>query len=80
MILVVMHHTLDPNFVEPEGKRHVRNCHPDLLLTVDCLFYEGKLLSCKQNKAASMEIIKIIATSYQGYANKVNMPSCHCLL
>lgn len=80
MILVVMHHTLDPNFVEPEGKRHVRNCHPDLLLTVDCLFYEGKLLSCKHNKAAYMEIIKIIATSYQGYANKVKMASCHCLL
>ncbi|TWW68511.1 hypothetical protein D4764_19G0003090 [Takifugu flavidus] len=43
---------------------------PDLLLTVDCLFNEGKLLSSKHNKAAYMEIIKLIATSYQGYVNK----------
>ncbi|TWW68517.1 hypothetical protein D4764_19G0003150 [Takifugu flavidus] len=70
-ILVVLHHTLDPNSVEADSKRQVCNRLPDLLLTVDCLFNEGKLLSSKHNKAAYMEIIKLIATSYQGYANKV---------
>ncbi|TWW54111.1 hypothetical protein D4764_0188410 [Takifugu flavidus] len=69
-ILVVLHHTFDPNSVEADSKRQVCNRLPDLLLTVDCLFNEGKLLSSKHNKAAYMEIIKLIATSYQGYANK----------
>ncbi|TWW54631.1 hypothetical protein D4764_0116420, partial [Takifugu flavidus] len=63
-------HTLDPNSVEADSKRQVCNRLPDLLLTLDCLFNEGKLLSSKHNKAAYMEIIKLIATSYQGYANK----------
>lgn len=49
------------------------NRHPHLLLTVDCLFNEGQVLSSKHNKAAHMEIIKLIATSDQGYANKVKM-------
>ncbi|XP_056880445.1 uncharacterized protein LOC130520739 isoform X8 [Takifugu flavidus] len=76
-ILVVLHHTFDPNSVEADSKRQVCNRLPDLLLTVDCLFNEGKLLSSKHNKAAYMEIIKLIATSYQGYANKpAPLPSC----
>ncbi|TWW68525.1 hypothetical protein D4764_19G0003230 [Takifugu flavidus] len=69
-ILVVLHHTFDPDSVEADSKRQVCNRLPDLLLTVDCLYNEGKLLSSKHNKAAYMEIIKLIATSYQGYANK----------
>ncbi|TWW53629.1 hypothetical protein D4764_0122210 [Takifugu flavidus] len=68
-------HTLDPNSVEADSKRQVCNRLPDLLLTVDCLFNEGKLLSSKHNKAAYMEIIKLIATSYQGYANKIHVCS-----
>ncbi|TWW54370.1 hypothetical protein D4764_0196950 [Takifugu flavidus] len=68
-------HTLDPNSVEADSKRQVCNRLPDLLLTVDCLFNEGKLLSSKHNKAAYMEIIKLIATSYQGYANKIRVCS-----
>ncbi|XP_056880438.1 uncharacterized protein LOC130520739 isoform X2 [Takifugu flavidus] len=74
-ILVVLHHTFDPNSVEADSKRQVCNRLPDLLLTVDCLFNEGKLLSSKHNKAAYMEIIKLIATSYQGYANKIHVCS-----
>ncbi|TWW68514.1 hypothetical protein D4764_19G0003120 [Takifugu flavidus] len=72
-ILVVLHHTFDPNSVEADSKRQVCNRLPDLLLTLDCLFNEGKLLSSKHNKVAYMEIIKLIATSYQGYANKIRM-------
>ncbi|TWW54588.1 hypothetical protein D4764_0249100 [Takifugu flavidus] len=68
-------HTLDPDSVEADSKRQVCNRLPDLLLTVDCLFNEGKLLSSKHNKAAYMEIIKLIATSYQGYANKIHVCS-----
>lgn len=73
MILVVLHHTFHHNSVEPDSRGHVCNRQQHLLLTVDCLFNEGKLLSSKHNKAAYMEIIKIIATSHQGYANKVKM-------
>ncbi|TWW53353.1 hypothetical protein D4764_0159610 [Takifugu flavidus] len=61
--------------VPADSKRQVCNRLPDLLLTVDCLFNEGKLLSSKHNKAAYMEIIKLIATSYQGYANKIHVCS-----
>ncbi|TWW54753.1 hypothetical protein D4764_0279250 [Takifugu flavidus] len=58
-----------------DSKRQVCDRLPDLLLTLDCLFNEGKLLSSKHNKAAYMEIVKLIATSYQGYANKIRVCS-----
>ncbi|TWW68530.1 Fatty acid-binding protein, brain [Takifugu flavidus] len=67
LVIVIVNFTAG----KADSKRQVCNRLPDLLLTVDCLFNEGKLLSSKHNKAAYMEIIKLIATSYQGYANKV---------
>ncbi|XP_073348531.1 uncharacterized protein [Pagrus major] len=55
-ILVVMHHTFDPNYVVAESRRQVAN--PNVCLTVDCLFYEGKLLRCDRNDIAWYEIQK----------------------
>lgn len=55
-ILVVMHHTFDKNLTITESRRQVT--HPDVRLTVDCLFFEGKLLSCNTNRAARDQIQK----------------------
>ncbi|TWW53612.1 Fatty acid-binding protein, brain [Takifugu flavidus] len=71
LVIVIVNFTAG----KADSKRQVCNRLPDLLLTVDCLFNEGKLLSSKHNKAAYMEIIKLIATSYQGYANKIRVCS-----
>ncbi|XP_055362385.1 uncharacterized protein LOC114849476 isoform X6 [Betta splendens] len=49
-ILVVMHHTFSPDHVVAESRRLVNNSH--VLLTVDCLFYEGQFLKCERNNAA----------------------------
>ncbi|XP_030578093.1 uncharacterized protein LOC115774815 [Archocentrus centrarchus] len=46
-ILVVMHHTFDCDRVPGESRRQVNN--PNVRLTVDCLFYEGKFLDCNRN-------------------------------
>ncbi|XP_047430097.1 uncharacterized protein LOC124999288 isoform X2 [Mugil cephalus] len=56
IILVVMHHTFDPEHVVAESGRHVENTN--VLLTVDTLFYEDKLLNCKRNEIALDEIKK----------------------
>ena len=49
-ILVVMHHTFNPNHVVAESRRQVTN--PNVRLTVDCLFHDGKFLSCTRNHDA----------------------------
>lgn len=64
-----MHHTIDPNFSEADIGRLLRRL--DVLLAVNCLFYEGKLLDCKHNVAAYVKISKAVASSYKGYFNKV---------
>uniref|UniRef100_A0A3Q2W4M9 Uncharacterized protein n=1 Tax=Haplochromis burtoni TaxID=8153 RepID=A0A3Q2W4M9_HAPBU len=43
MILVVMHHTINPHYVVSKSQRQVNN--GNVHLTVDCLFYEDKLLN-----------------------------------
>ncbi|CAI5684492.1 unnamed protein product [Oreochromis niloticus] len=48
VILVVMHHTFDPRHVVAKSSRQVND--PDVCLTVDCLFYERKLLKCSLNE------------------------------
>ncbi|XP_062323687.1 uncharacterized protein LOC134024952 isoform X1 [Osmerus eperlanus] len=57
-ILVVLHHTFDPDYTVPDSSRHVT--HSNVILTVDCLFHktEGGLLKCSQNDKAVSEILK----------------------
>lgn len=64
-----MHHTIDPNFTGIETGRLLRKY--GVVLTVNCLFYEGKLLDCKHNVAAYEKINKAVTTSYRYYTNKV---------
>ncbi|XP_064781277.1 uncharacterized protein LOC135505940 isoform X2 [Oncorhynchus masou masou] len=52
VILVVLHHVLNPDCTAPDSSRLVTRS--DVILTVDCLFHESKggLLNCPRNKAA----------------------------
>lgn len=68
-ILVVMHHTIDPHFTEADIWKVLRQL--DVLLVVNCLFFEGKLLDCNLNVASYAKISKAIATSCQGHTKKV---------
>ncbi|XP_071375521.1 uncharacterized protein [Centroberyx affinis] len=57
VILVVMHHTFDPNFTVPNSSRVVNTS--SVVLVVDCLFYESRgLLDCQRNKDAVSEVLK----------------------
>ncbi|TDH00692.1 hypothetical protein EPR50_G00191280 [Perca flavescens] len=57
-ILVVMHHTFSPDHVVAPSMRQVNN--PAVLLTVDVLFYERKLLKCNCNDIAWHEVQKFL--------------------
>ena len=57
-ILVVLHHTFNPNHVIAGSRRQVDKLN--VRLTVDCLFYEGKLLKCNRNDIAWYEIQKAL--------------------
>lgn len=58
-ILVVMHHTFNNKHVVAESKRQVS--HPNVYLTVDFLFHEGKLLrDCTRNDIAWFDIHKFL--------------------
>lgn len=54
VILVVMHPTFNPDYVVAESRRQVTN--PNVRLTVDCLFHDGKLLKSKLNNKMWNEI------------------------
>ncbi|XP_030578270.1 uncharacterized protein LOC115774934 [Archocentrus centrarchus] len=54
VILVVMHHTFNPDHVVAESRRQVKN--PTVCLTVDCLFHEGHLLNCNLNDIMRADI------------------------
>lgn len=54
VILVVMHPTFNPDYVVAESRRQVTN--PNVRLTVDCLFHDGKLLKSKRNNKMWNEI------------------------
>lgn len=60
-ILVVMHHTFDTDYVAGESRRQVDN--PHVRLTVDCLFYEDKLLNSNQNEIMWHEVKKFLWVS-----------------
>ncbi|XP_029606716.1 neurofilament heavy polypeptide isoform X3 [Salmo trutta] len=57
VILVVLHHTFDPDYTVPDSSRLVTR--GDVILTVDCLFHESKgLLECPRNEAVFKDILK----------------------
>ncbi|KAJ7984551.1 hypothetical protein DPEC_G00355970 [Dallia pectoralis] len=60
VILVVLHHTFDPDFTVPDSKRLVTR--EDVLLTVDCLFHDSKggLLDCPRNDEAVIQILQML--------------------
>ncbi|XP_045551691.1 uncharacterized protein isoform X3 [Salmo salar] len=59
VILVVLHHTFNPDYTVPDSSRLVTRS--DVILTVDCLFHESQgLLECHHNEAAVTEIVNII--------------------
>uniref|UniRef100_A0AAY3ZYW5 Uncharacterized protein n=1 Tax=Denticeps clupeoides TaxID=299321 RepID=A0AAY3ZYW5_9TELE len=69
VILVVMHHTFDPDHVVPQSSRFIKR--ENILITVDCLFHEDQgLLRSQQNDAAFTQI-------QHGLAQLVNMILCH---
>ncbi|KAM4529261.1 uncharacterized protein V3H82_027447 [Fundulus diaphanus] len=61
-ILVVMHPTFDPDQIIADSRRHVQK--PNILVTVDCLFYEGDLLSCDHNSDAMADIERVLPKSF----------------
>nr|XP_046154422.1 uncharacterized protein LOC123995117 isoform X2 [Oncorhynchus gorbuscha] len=56
VILVVLHHTFDPDYTVPNSSRLVTR--GDVILTVDCLFHENQgLLECPRNEEAILKIL-----------------------
>ncbi|XP_042156711.1 uncharacterized protein LOC121839976 isoform X2 [Oncorhynchus tshawytscha] len=57
VILVVLHHTFDPDYTVPDSSRLVTR--GDEILTVDCLFHENQgLLECPRNESVLKDILK----------------------
>lgn len=57
-VLVVLHHTFDPESVVPDSNRAVKRNNS---LTVDCLFHEDQgLLQCHKNAESLARITNII--------------------
>ncbi|XP_029613047.1 uncharacterized protein LOC115196392 isoform X5 [Salmo trutta] len=57
VILVVLHHTFNPDYTVPDSSRLVTRS--DVILTVDCLFHESQgLLDCPHNDAAVSRVLK----------------------
>ncbi|KAL7834437.1 hypothetical protein SRHO_G00286840 [Serrasalmus rhombeus] len=62
-VLVVLHHTLNPDLTVPDSSRAVNR---EKTLTVDCLFYEdeGLLQCCRKNDEAFREVSVWIDTQF----------------
>ncbi|XP_078146738.1 uncharacterized protein LOC139918031 [Centroberyx gerrardi] len=75
VILVVMHHTFNPNCTVPNSSRVVNNS--SVVLVVDCLFYESRgLLDCQRNKDAVSEVLnKMDLPKGQTQPNMSQLPS-----
>ncbi|TWW53870.1 hypothetical protein D4764_0126400 [Takifugu flavidus] len=56
VILVVMHHTFDPDLVIVESR--LQELPRNVRLTVDSLFHQGRLLRCNRNDIAWDQIQK----------------------
>ncbi|XP_076867024.1 uncharacterized protein LOC143518426 isoform X2 [Brachyhypopomus gauderio] len=55
-VLVVLHHTFDPDYTVPDSSRSVTR---ENTTTVDCLFHEDQgLLKCATNKEAKKKVVK----------------------
>ncbi|XP_026174172.1 uncharacterized protein LOC113137053 isoform X2 [Mastacembelus armatus] len=61
IILVVMHHTFDPEHTVAESRRQVTS--QIVRLTVDCLFYENEFLKSKRNDIAVFEVQKFLGVT-----------------
>ena len=60
VILVVLHHTFDS---ERSVTNRARENSPNLLLSVDLLFYEEKMLRCAHNKREFNKILEVVGHS-----------------
>ncbi|XP_071324247.1 uncharacterized protein [Trachinotus anak] len=69
IILVVMHHTFNPDHVVAESRRLVENTN--VHLTVDCLFNETRLLNCPTNETAWCNIQKCLGFGQSSLASQV---------
>ncbi|KAL0969521.1 hypothetical protein UPYG_G00228340 [Umbra pygmaea] len=59
VVLVVLHHTFDPDATVPDSSRLV--IRKEIILTVDCLFHETTgLLDCHRNKEAIMQTLNCL--------------------
>lgn len=59
-VLVVLHHTFNPEYVVPDSSRSVNR---DNTITVDCLFHEDHgILQCKKNEVSLNRIVTYIKT------------------
>ncbi|XP_032440324.1 uncharacterized protein LOC116733650 isoform X2 [Xiphophorus hellerii] len=58
VILVVMHHTFNPNHIIAESRRQVQ--HQNVRLTVDYFFYQSKILNCNRNDISWHEIQRFL--------------------
>ncbi|XP_034556101.1 uncharacterized protein LOC117824657 isoform X4 [Notolabrus celidotus] len=54
VIMVVMHHTFNPEHIVADSRRLVTNTN--VCLVVDTLFYDGRFLDCNRNEIALHEI------------------------
>ncbi|KAI9547330.1 hypothetical protein NQZ68_018554 [Dissostichus eleginoides] len=61
IVLVVMHHTYHRDHFVPESRRLVEN--PDVIVTVDVLFYESKMLICNHNDMAWSKVEEVLVVS-----------------
>ncbi|MCJ8750461.1 hypothetical protein PDJAM_G00266770, partial [Pangasius djambal] len=53
-VLVVLHHTSDPELIVPDSSRAVNR---ENVITVDCLFHEDQgLLQCSRNNEALAKV------------------------
>lgn len=56
IILVVLHHTFDSQYIAPDSRHSV---HRSDVFAVDCLYYEDQgLLDCRSNDEALKRVIK----------------------
>ncbi|KAM9396932.1 uncharacterized protein ACWYII_032479 isoform 7-T7 [Salvelinus alpinus] len=72
VILVVLHHTFNPDYTVPDSSRLVTRS--DVILTVDCLFHESQrgLLNCPHNDAAVKQIRqKLDMTRSRGFLARI---------